>query len=337
MNAITEHPEYRALLEYAARIGRDPLLVQAAGGNVSFKHGDVLWVKASGTWLADAGKREIMVPVHLEPMLRALDTDAAEQAEAFVVAELNAAGLRPSIETTMHGALPHPVVVHVHSIGTIVWAVRRDAEAKLTQRLAGLNWRFVPYVRPGAPLTRAILAAGGADADVLVLGNHGLVVGAADTAGADRLVAEVGRRLRREPRVPPPADTVRLCHVSQASGYTPADDTVVHAIATDHHSLAIAKIGSLYPDHVIFLGPGIAVAQTVGDVAAARHKVLAVPDAGVLLRKDAGASGLALARCLADVAARLEPHEPIVALRSSEEQELLGWDAEKYRQATARA
>jgi rhamnose utilization protein RhaD (predicted bifunctional aldolase and dehydrogenase) len=39
---------------YCAEIGRDPLLVQGAGGNVSWKANDTLWIKASGTWLADA-------------------------------------------------------------------------------------------------------------------------------------------------------------------------------------------------------------------------------------------------------------------------------------------
>jgi rhamnose utilization protein RhaD (predicted bifunctional aldolase and dehydrogenase) len=195
----------------------------------------------------------------------------------------------------------------------------------------------VPYVRPGAPLTRAILAAGGADADVLVLGNHGLVVGARDTEGAGRLVSEVQRRLHRAPRAAPPGDTARLRALSDGTNYAPADDPAVHGIATDDRSLTVARTGSLYPDHVIFLGPGIAVAETADDVAAAQHKLIAVPGAGVLLRKDSSTSELALARCLTDVVARLSPDEPIVALQPSDEQELLGWDAEKYRQAIARA
>ena len=44
MSTIAAHPEYRQLLAHAAPIGRDPLLVQAAGGTVSLKHQDVLWV-----------------------------------------------------------------------------------------------------------------------------------------------------------------------------------------------------------------------------------------------------------------------------------------------------
>lgn len=42
-------PEMQALLDLAARLGRDPLLVQGPGGNISLKRDDVMWVKASGT------------------------------------------------------------------------------------------------------------------------------------------------------------------------------------------------------------------------------------------------------------------------------------------------
>ena len=62
---------------------------------------------------------EVPVP----PLLDVLEAAAAAPAEACVIADLNPGGLRPSIETTMHAALPHPVVVHVHCVETI--ATRR--------------------------------------------------------------------------------------------------------------------------------------------------------------------------------------------------------------------
>ena len=96
-------------------------------------------------------------------------------------------------------------------------------------------------------------------------------------------------------------------------------------------SLAVARRGSLYPDHVIFLGPGIATLPPGGD-----GPMLVVPGAGVLLRDDATQGAVALARCLADVCARLDPAEPITVLTPEEDAELLGWDAEKYRLAMAR-
>ena len=38
------------LVRLSARVGRDPLLVQASSGNTSIKLEGVLWIKASGEW-----------------------------------------------------------------------------------------------------------------------------------------------------------------------------------------------------------------------------------------------------------------------------------------------
>ena len=295
--------EYAALREYAARIGADPLLVQGAGGNVSIKRDGVLWVKASGTWLMHAAERDIFVPVALDPLLRAIaddDADAMEAAHRFVP-EWAETTLRPSIETTMHGLLPHRVVVHVHCVETIARAVRRDAKAVMSPLLAGLHWGFVPYVRPGAPLARAISAVLRPGMDVLVLGNHGLVVGGATTTEAAALVTEVSRRLRQPARASPD-------------------------IAVDPVSLALARQGSLYPDHVIFLGPGIIEAPS-------RWPMRVVAGVGVEMAGDATPGAHAMARCLADVTARLPADTPLRVLTRDEEAALLGWDAEQYRQS----
>ncbi len=54
--------------QYCAHLGRDPLLVQGAGGNVSWKEYGTLWIKASGTWLADAAREDVFVPMELDEL-----------------------------------------------------------------------------------------------------------------------------------------------------------------------------------------------------------------------------------------------------------------------------
>ena len=49
-----DDPEMQDLLGLAARLGRDPLVVQGPGGNISLKRDGVMWVKASGTWMMEA-------------------------------------------------------------------------------------------------------------------------------------------------------------------------------------------------------------------------------------------------------------------------------------------
>lgn len=47
---------FEAFLALSREIGSDILKTQGAGGNTSFKRDGVMWVKASGTWLAHAGE-----------------------------------------------------------------------------------------------------------------------------------------------------------------------------------------------------------------------------------------------------------------------------------------
>ncbi|MFL5338076.1 MAG: class II aldolase/adducin family protein [Geminicoccaceae bacterium] len=322
------------LAAFSAAIGRNPEQVQAAGGNTSLKADGLLWVKASGLWLADAATRDIFVPVGLEPVLQGIADDAPDPVSGAVAAELNPEGLRPSIETTLHALLPHRVVIHTHSVRTIALAIRQDGEAQIARRLAGLRWAWVPYCKPGLPLTRGVAARlERAPVDVLILGNHGLVVGADSVIEADVLLAEVERRVDApaarlkldQPRTPAPAGTRLPRHA------------MVHALACDPLRRVRACGGSLYPDHVIFLGPAAAALDPAAPVAASASKLLVAPGHGAFLAADAGVSGDELALCLALVLERVPPEATLQYLTAADEAELMDWDAEKYRQGLARS
>ena len=336
--------EFEALKALSAWIGADPSLVQGAGGNTSIKEDGVLWIKASGTWLMNALREDIMVPVALDPLLAALERNdpAAEKPADFVRPADNPSGLRPSIETTLHAILPQRIVVHVHCVETIAIAVRQDSEAVIARKLDGLDWAFVPYARPGLPLSRAMAGRLKPDTDVVVLGNHGLVVAAGTVGAAAALLADVSGRLAREPREPPPADFDALERLARGGGYGLPSEPAAHGAATDPASCRIVADGSLYPDHVIFLGAGSVVAGAGEDAEAVRARQIAAgmpepvsilyPGAGVLMRAGASGGAQAMARCLADVAARIAADAPLRYFTDQENGELLNWDAEKYRQ-----
>jgi rhamnose utilization protein RhaD (predicted bifunctional aldolase and dehydrogenase) len=341
--AASPKVELADLRALSARIGSDPLLIQGAGGNTSLKADGILWIKASGTWLAHALESDIMVPVEIAPLLDAVSSvdPAAERAEQFVVPGLGASGLRPSIETTVHALMPQRVVVHVHCVNTIALAVRTDCKAELATRLDGLNWALVPYARPGLPLALAIAEHSSKRPDVLVLANHGLVVAAETVDAAEALLNDVTQRLATEPRSAPPADMEKLRALAVAT-FRPPESDAAHAVATDPASTEIAARGSLYPDHVIFLGEGSAIALPGEDAQAVVARLgatpvsIVFPGIGVLMRGDATPSADAMARCLADVAARIPPGAPLRVLTAKEHLQLTDWDAEKYRQELAR-
>jgi rhamnose utilization protein RhaD (predicted bifunctional aldolase and dehydrogenase) len=323
----------------SARVGRNILLVQGAGGNSSVKDGDVLWVKASGTWLADAEDKDIFVPVSRSAARAAL----ARGDERISLAPHANTTLRASIETLLHALMPHPVVLHVHSVNTIAWAARTDARDEFAKRLAGLAWRRLDYHHPGLPLARAVSEAIAPDAvDVLILGNHGLVVGAATCEAAEALVADIERRLALEPRVAPTADAEALRTICAGTDYRLPEDPRCHGLATDRYSHAIATSGSLYPDHVVFLGSGLSTLedgkslrvldlQTKADGLTPAVALL-VPGVGSVIRRDASTGAEAMLTCLALVTCRLPPTAQINYLTAENERALLNWDAERYRQ-----
>lgn len=340
--------QFEALRRLSAKVGSDPSLVQAAGGNTSIKTDGVLWIKASGTWLMNAEREDIFVPVSMAPLLEAVAAidPAAEKAEAFTLQDRNPRGLRPSIETTVHALMPQRVVVHVHCVDTIALAVRHDAATVVGERLKGLDWALVPYCRPGLPLARAIAAARKPETDILVLGNHGLVVAAETVEEAEALLRRVCGLLAQPIREAPEPKIEDLLGQTGGDGYRLPAFGEAHAVATDPASCRIAGGGTLYPDHAIFLGAGSTVAGS-GETAAgiaerARGEgreppaMILFPGLGVLMRKDANAGAEALARCLADVTARVDEKATLRYLTDTETDQLVNWDAEKYRQELTR-
>ncbi|MBX3593557.1 class II aldolase/adducin family protein [Sphingomonas sp.] len=321
----------RALRRLAARIGQDRTLVQGAGGNVSLKLGDLMWVKASGTWLADADAADIFVPV-------ALPSSAKSE---FAVSGPNPSRLRPSIETSLHAALPQAVVLHIHSVDVIAWAVRADARGSLAERLADLPWAYVPYRQPGPKLTAALRHAMRPGVNVFVLANHGLVVAAEGIATAEALLRSVMHQLAIEPRATPSLTALP----SAGHGFHPVADPVTHSLATDPASFRVATAGALYPDHVVFLGAEPVVIEHDAELGAAlaRHAAagrqpprwVIVNGAGVLVADDIARGGDEMLRCLADVAARIPAGAQLAPLTTEDIAVLMNWDAEHYRQRLA--
>jgi len=314
--------ELQSLRELTQRVGSNPLLAQASTGNTSIKLDGVLWIKASGRWMADARQNEILIPLDLADVHQCLQREL-DPAERFPGA---------SLETAMHAMLPHAVVVHVHCVNTIAWAVRSDASAQLQQRLDGLRWRWVPYVESGLPLARAVrdaFASGDADMDtnIFVLGNHGLVIGAEDCRAAEQLLSEVGRRLAISPRQAHPADYTVLAESSVGSLWDLPDDDAVHALATDPVSRVILAGGLLYPCQAIFSNSSTpALFRSIADSDspdqwASRYRsrpLLLIEGRGVLISRSMTSAECAMISGLAQVVQRIPASAPIRYLTDAE-------------------
>jgi rhamnose utilization protein RhaD (predicted bifunctional aldolase and dehydrogenase) len=331
-------PDLTPLRKLSAKIGANLDLVQAGGGNTSLKDNGALWVKASGKWLVRAMQEEMFLPVRQVDILQSMDRDV-EYVEEYTTSA--GESLRPSVETSMHAVLPHRVVVHVHSVRTIAWAIRSDMPAPLNERLTGLRWEWIPYIHPGLILGKEIRERLASKPDVLILGNHGLVVAGDDCDSAETLLEEVERRLDCPIRPSCPADLVGLARVVPA-GFRIAPDPEVHALAMDSFSVDVAARGTFYPDQCVYAGPALAVLDKTTaitdfvDEFQVLPKALLVPGKGVLVSDDLNRAGREVLISLKRVIERLDPAIAVHPLEAAEVSRLINWDAEKYRIALAR-
>ncbi len=306
---------------FSAALGKDPLRVQGPGGNTSIKSGDVMWIKASGTELADALEKPIFVAVDRNAARAQAGGAGDGSCKDTVLDPSNT--LRPSIETTFHAALDWTVVAHTHSIATLTHAVSPEGRIALDAKLAGLPFVRVPYAKPGLPLTRQIMARVGDDTQVIVLENHGLICCANSVEEAATLMDAVEARLH----MPEARHVADMPSSAAPAGFAWASESWM---AQDAGVTDLITAGSYYPDHVVFLGPALPLEDHDGV-----PPVVVEKGVGILIRTDATASQIAMLRCLSDLFARLPAQWSILAIGTEAEGELLNWDAEKYRQALA--
>ncbi|MFZ2738203.1 MAG: class II aldolase/adducin family protein [Burkholderiaceae bacterium] len=325
---------------YCASIARDRLLVQAAGGNVSWKSGDTLWIKASGTWLADAEQQEIFVPVDRPPV----DAALARGDYAFNPRALEGYTLRPSIETLLHALMPQQFVVHLHPVDAVVHLARRNCRADLQAALGDtFAWELVDYHKPGADLAQAIHARmrEKPGIQVVLLKNHGVILGAETIEEIDGHLQTLCRRLGSRPR---PLDGTAhgapglSAAALDGTAYQVFSHAALQYLATDPELYErLDDSWAICPDHVVFLG---AYAIRIDEPAALRDALKAadpappfvfVKGAGVLENRAVTPAQKAQLAFYLDVMARQPVGQRLEPLSHEQIASLLNWDAEKYR------
>ena len=320
----TGYSDLNALRELSATIGGNPLLVQASSGNTSIKIDDVLWIKASGKWLVQADTEDFLVPVSLSRARRCLQENAPiPETEMTVPGRLSA-----SIETAMHAVLPQKVVVHAHSVNTIAWAVRDDGPRQLRLRLSSLHWQWIPYTPSGILLAANIqdILSRFPETNVLILGNHGLVVCGDTCRSAENLLANVEDCLSVEPRPAPQAHPASLEQALEGSSWCLPERASVHALATDQASQRILDGGVLYPCQAIFL-PGTTPFQRTQTARLTPHML---DGHGVLCSRDMTRADHEMLTGLTNIVQRVDPSAPLRYLTPSEVHHVLNGGGENY-------
>jgi hypothetical protein len=252
---------------------------------------------------------------------------AADQPAEFLMS----GNLRPSIETSFHAALEAPVVFHTHCVATLARSTAPIPAADLDAH----KLVHVPYYKPGADLARAILEVWQPGAKGVVLGNHGLIVTGETVAEAEDRMETISQHFETG-NAPERAPDPVLANDLEGTGWTVLGAGATTALAFDPEALKMAAGPAFFPDQVIFLGPepfraGIPVAVPDGPPSS----LALFPGRGAAVPAGTTPAGLALAEIMGEVVFRL-PDTPS-RLTMTQTLELLGWDAEKHRQALEKA
>ena len=191
-----------------------------------------------------------------------------------------------------------------------------------------------PYRKPGIPLTKAIRdAVGDRRVDVVVLENHGVIILGDSVDEVAALISDVEKRLE----LPECGTSDSPVEPPDVEGWDFVPE--VAFLALDETARRRVVSGTYYPDHVVFLGPGLPV-QSLDQFAGRGvdefpFPATVVEDVGVFIKSDATTSQRAMLNCVADVLSRLPDDWALCPIGQAAEEELLNWDAEKYRQMLA--
>lgn len=219
--------QLKDLIAISQKFGKNEQYILAGGGNTSFKDSERLWIKASGSSLAEINANGFVCLAREK--LKVISTrqysNESQEREAQVKDDLHAAILypknkRPSVETSLHNAIEYPFIVHTHP--TLINALLCSKNAKeLSKQLFGNNILFVEYTDPGYVLFKRVendikkyRSRTGQEPQIIFLQNHGVFVGANTIEEIDSIYQHLTTRIMEELKEPLP--DARLTEVTNS-------------------------------------------------------------------------------------------------------------------------
>lgn len=323
---------------YCAQIGKDPLLVQGAGGNISWKQANTLWIKASGTSLGNALEGEIFVPLNLELLRKNYHNEDLTGMSNIV----NGTSLRPSIETMMHALMPHKIVLHLHAVEILAHLVRVNPRKALEDLLGdSANWTYLEYFKPGADLANALRLEliKTLNIDVIFLKNHGVVIGGNTIDEIDAILSTLVFKLRN-PTISLSRTKKSISSLinSVSNHYEMVSDSELNQLAINPYLFSRLQANwVLYPDHVVFLGKYPVVFKNLKELENydftknTKPPFLFIFGVGVYGNKLVSFAQRAQLRCYFDVLIRQLPFHELDVLPPKSIDSLISWQAEEYR------
>jgi rhamnose utilization protein RhaD (predicted bifunctional aldolase and dehydrogenase) len=286
------------LKAHSVFVGSDPDLVQASGGNTSWKEDKKVWVKGSGKRLKDALTEDVFAFIDFETLTK--DEILACQDFSGLVKN----SISPSIEANFHLALSCEFITHLHSLGSIAIGISDRNSMELD---FAMDISFVPYARPGVDLARAIDKIEDCSEKILVLRNHGVIVSGKTCSDIENKILEFESLVR--------------------SFFTKIPESESFPSWVE-----ILTLGVLTPDEAVFLGE-----KPFVESEGVSESSVAINSKGELIFRDNFSNDrVELAKFYVRVAKLIGNKTQVNYLDANEVNQLLGWDKEKRRIAMSK-
>ncbi len=249
--------------------GSDLNFVFLGGGNTSFKTDELLYIKPSGTALAEIQAEDFIVMeraamrrLFSEPLPEEVWEREAAVKDVMAAAVRPRGSGRPSVEAPLHEAIDYDYVYHMHPTMVNGMTCAVNGAAVCAELFPDALW--VEYVDPGYTLAKVVgerlseAAAGqGRQPQVIFLQNHGVFVGAdsldeiktiyaqiMDTFAEAYAAAGVSTQLHIIPR-----NDESVCkHAPVLRNLLKSDDNRAIVAAAGYFTPAA---GPLTPDHIV--------------------------------------------------------------------------------------
>jgi hypothetical protein len=322
-------------------------LVQAGGGNTSVKlDNKIMLVKSSGYQLAELaqnyGYSSINYPEIVDAFNNCTDLDSLTEEDAKkILNNTLIEGGRPSIETFLH-AITRRFTMHTHPIVVNILLARKDAK-HIIETLFPEAY-FVAYATPGVELAkeyfRSIKEHIADKSQIVFMQNHGLVVSADDLETVLNLNEMVLDRIEEYLGIR--KDMAPYHAVSNLWQLFP--EKIVWRI-TDMNVLSVYKKQGLWkhafcPDCVVFLNKQMWTPDALSKESLDRFQAQYGEPVVVNWKENLYVVATSVKKAMevqsvlsfsAQVMAHI-PENDCNFLSDSEQNYLLHWDAEKYRQ-----
>lgn len=330
----SESLELEELKVISSQMGNNKALIQGSGGNTSLKEGNILFVKASGKKLSEAKKENIFVPIDLVDIRYKFKHHTSK--DELKIIPIDNGNLKPSIETIFHAIMPHKIVFHSHSIEVIANTILPNIRERMIPLLKGYLWDYIPYARPGLPIAKLIQSSlNKKNSDVLILGNHGLIIGANSLKEAELLQKNIVNKLKLNRREFVFSKFNELYKLSKKiNGAKLPSNNIINSLAIDPWSFELAQKNPPYPDHVVFCGkkPLIIDKEKVTSYKNFNEQpYIIIPNIGVLILTKNFFVIESMLEAQAEIFLRLNPSTKTKLLSNNQCEELISWEQEIYR------